>query len=63
MHPYDAGYRDELTFARAIAVNTGAILLRHFRTGLAVQMKGWADPVTAAAPHVHPRLVALGLDV
>lgn len=38
----------ELAFAKALAVEAGEVLLRHFGTGLAVEMKGWADPVTAA---------------
>lgn len=39
---------DELAFAQDLAVRAGELILRHFGTGLAVQMKGWADPVTVA---------------
>lgn len=41
-------YEDELALAREVAVDAGGVLLRYFRSGLEVQMKGWADPVTAA---------------
>ena len=38
----------ELACASEIAVAAGDVLLRHFGTGLRVDMKAWADPVTAA---------------
>jgi len=38
----------ELAFARELAEAAGKVLLRHFGTGIDVQMKGWADPVTVA---------------
>lgn len=41
-------YHDELLFARELATRAGEILLRHFGRGLRVDMKAWADPVTAA---------------
>jgi myo-inositol-1(or 4)-monophosphatase len=41
-------FAEELAFARELAVNAGAILVRHFAPGIAVEMKGWADPVTVA---------------
>ena len=41
-------YEAELQLARDLAVRAGTTLTRYFRTGLAVEAKGWADPVTAA---------------
>ena len=41
-------YEAELQLARDLAVRAGRILTRHFGTGLTVEAKGWADPVTAA---------------
>jgi myo-inositol-1(or 4)-monophosphatase len=41
-------FNDELTLIRHVASAAGDILTRHFGTGLDVQLKGWADPVTAA---------------
>ncbi len=41
-------YADELAFARDLAVRAGDVVTRYFGTGVAVQMKGWADPVTVA---------------
>jgi myo-inositol-1(or 4)-monophosphatase len=38
----------ELSFARDVAYRAGDILLHYFGTGFAVDMKGWADPVTIA---------------
>lgn len=38
----------ELQFARKTARAAGCILTRYFRTGLVVEMKGFADPVTKA---------------
>lgn len=43
-----ASYADELSFARDLAIRAGDVVIRHFGTGLTVQMKDWADPVTAA---------------
>ncbi|TAK25361.1 MAG: inositol monophosphatase [Chloroflexota bacterium] len=39
---------NELDFAVDLAIDAGAILTHYFRTGLAVEAKGWADPVTEA---------------
>ncbi len=41
-------YQDELNLAIGLAQQAGPILLRHFGSGFAVQMKDWADPVTVA---------------
>ncbi|MGH7863282.1 MAG: inositol monophosphatase family protein [Candidatus Dormibacteraceae bacterium] len=41
-------FADELAFARDLAIRAGEVVLGHFGTGFAVQMKGWADPVTVA---------------
>jgi myo-inositol-1(or 4)-monophosphatase len=41
-------YHDELLFARDLVVRAGDILLKYFRTGITVDMKAWADPVTVA---------------
>lgn len=41
-------FASELAFARDLAVRAGEVVLGHFGTGFAVQMKGWADPVTVA---------------
>jgi myo-inositol-1(or 4)-monophosphatase len=38
----------ELSVVQEAALAAGKVLLRHFGTGLAVDMKAWADPVTAA---------------
>ena len=38
----------ELDVARRVAVDAGKILLRHFGKITSVEMKAWADPVTAA---------------
>jgi myo-inositol-1(or 4)-monophosphatase len=43
-----SAYDRELTFSRDLAIRAGTILLRHFGAGLSVEMKAWADPVTAA---------------
>ncbi|HEV8635958.1 MAG TPA: inositol monophosphatase [Chloroflexota bacterium] len=39
---------DELTFARRVAHEAGEIVRDYFGRPLAVEEKGWADPVTAA---------------
>ena len=39
---------DELTFARRVAREAGEIVQGYFGRPLAVEEKGWADPVTAA---------------
>jgi len=41
-------FHDELALARDLAVRAGDVLVRHFGTGFAVEMKEWADPVTIA---------------
>jgi len=47
--PGSTGYlAPELAFASQLAVEAGETLLRHFVRGIEVQMKGFADPVTAA---------------
>src|SRR5690348_16458858 len=38
----------ELGFARDLVYRAGDILLYYFGSGFAVDMKGWADPVTVA---------------
>jgi myo-inositol-1(or 4)-monophosphatase len=38
----------ELLFARRVAVEAGQIVMTYFGRDLKVDMKGWADPVTAA---------------
>lgn len=38
----------ELLVARRVAVEAGRLILSYFSRTLAVDMKGWADPVTAA---------------
>jgi myo-inositol-1(or 4)-monophosphatase len=38
----------ELAFARELSRQAGEVLIRHFGSGFAVQMKGFADPVTIA---------------
>lgn len=38
----------ELLFARRVAVEAGKLILTYFGRELTVDMKGWADPVTAA---------------
>jgi myo-inositol-1(or 4)-monophosphatase len=38
----------ELDFARALAIEAGALVLTFFGNALDVDEKGWADPVTAA---------------
>lgn len=43
-----SAFDDELAFARDLAIRAGDVLMRHFRTGFTVEMKGWADPVTVA---------------
>lgn len=39
---------DELDFARRVSQEAGRIILGYFGQDLKVDMKGWADPVTAA---------------
>jgi len=38
----------ELLFARRVAVEAGELIMAYFGRDLKVDMKGWADPVTAA---------------
>jgi fructose-1,6-bisphosphatase/inositol monophosphatase family enzyme len=39
---------EELLFARRVAVEAGQLIMKYFTRDLKVDMKGWADPVTAA---------------
>ena len=41
-------YNEELQLAQTLAIQAGDILTTYFGTGLAVEAKAWADPVTAA---------------
>ncbi len=43
-----SAFDKELAFARDLAIRAGDVLMRYFRTDFAVEMKGWADPVTVA---------------
>jgi myo-inositol-1(or 4)-monophosphatase len=38
----------ELLFARRVSVEAGKLILTYFSRALTIDMKGWADPVTAA---------------
>ena len=53
-------YAQELAGARELAIQAGDVLVRHFQTDLSVEMKGWADPVTAA-DRESERLIRSGL--